>query len=166
MRKLIALLLVLMLALAAVPALGEDYTGVWYLNYYDAAETLESNDAYNISTVDTIITVMDLTLNEDGSVTVSESESVMPATGTWEATDIGVKLVLNDQPIELTAAEGSLVNKDERTLLSREPFPITFDLVMAYGKAAQAGETIELPEGVTEDDLQNALAVLLEEFGM
>ena len=34
MKKMIALLLALMLALAAVPALGEDYLGVWYLNYY------------------------------------------------------------------------------------------------------------------------------------
>ena len=31
----IALLLALMLALAVVPALGKDYLGVWYLNYYD-----------------------------------------------------------------------------------------------------------------------------------
>ena len=32
MKKLMALLLMLCLLAAAVPALGEDYSGTWYLN--------------------------------------------------------------------------------------------------------------------------------------
>lgn len=156
MKKAAALLLALILALTAIPALGEDYSGLWYLNFYYKGEVLESSDAYKVYTDDVIVTVETLELKADGSVTALDSG----AAGTWEATDTGIVLTLQDQPVQLTLTEAGLANAEQNVLLTREASLLTIGLIQDYATAAMAGETIDLPEGLTEDDVANALATL------
>lgn len=72
MKKLTALLLMLCLLAAGSAALGEDYTGTWYMK----AGRVEAGK---------------LELDADGSGLLDVSESLHEMTGvTWEATENGI----------------------------------------------------------------------------
>ena len=123
MKKLAALMLAMVFALAALPALCGDYSGLWYLNFFSPGELLESGDVIKVYTEDVLITMEAFSLNSDGTVTRPDADGSEAAAGIWEAVDAGIRL----------AVDGNM-----------------------------AGETLELPEGLTEDDVENAAAVLCE----
>ena len=82
MKKLIALALVLMMALAAIPALAEDYSGTWYLNVAG-------------------ISMAQVDLNADGSmaiITELEGETETQE-GTWTSNEVGIELEVNGEKI-------------------------------------------------------------------
>ena len=94
MKKLTALLLALCMLLAVVPALGEDFSGTWYMVLEDV----------NVGTLE---------MNADGtfSMTVQASDEATTAEGTWEATDAGVTLTVNGDPAEaIYDAEAGTIN--------------------------------------------------------
>ena len=158
MKKLAALMLAMVFALAALPALCGDYSGLWYLNFFSPGELLESSDVIKVYTEDVLITMEAFSLNSDGTVTRPDADGSEAAAGIWEAVDAGIRLAVDGNPIELAVDEAGLLNAEQGVLLTREPSQITLDLVRAF----MAGETLELPEGLTEDDVENAAAVLCE----
>ena len=141
MRKLTALVLALILALAAIPALGEeDYSGSWYLNMAG-------------------VTVGSVELNADGTMLYAIADESI--NGTWAASEAGVDLTVEDVTLPLTANEKGLANEEEGVYLTREPEKIDLEMVSVYFQALLSGETPELPEGVTEEEMMAALTALL-----
>ena len=141
MRKLTALVLALILALAAIPALGEeDYSGSWYLNMAG-------------------VTVGSVELNADGTMVYAIADESIE--GTWAASEAGVDLTVEDVTLPLAANEKGLANEEEGVYLTREPEKIDLEMVSIYFQAILSGETPELPEGVTEDEMMAALTALL-----
>ena len=142
MKKLAALVLALMMVLAAIPALGEDYSGLWNLNMAG-------------------VTVGSVQLNEDGTMVYTIADESI--NGTWAATDTGVDLTVEEVTLPLTANEKGLANEEEGIYATREAEKITLDMVKVYFQAILSGETPELPEGVTEEEMMAALSALLGE---
>ena len=135
MKKLTALVLALILALAAIPALGEEFTGSWYLNMVG-------------------MTVGTLELAADGTITGEMTEEAI--SGTWEATDNGVQLTIEGETVALIANEAGLATEDNSLSMTREPAKVTIQDFAVY---LQTGE---LPEGVTEEEM---LEILNAMFG-
>ncbi len=78
MKKLTAILLALCMLLAAVPALGEDFSGTWYMVLED-------------------VTLGTFDLNADGTakmVMKAGEENTLEYEGTWEAADDGVTITM------------------------------------------------------------------------
>ena len=140
MKKLAALVLALMMVLAAIPALGEDYSGLWYLNTAG-------------------ITGGTLELNADSSVVYTIQGEAY--NGTWTSNENGVEVTIEGVAILFTANENGLVNEEEQVYLTREPEKISIDQLMNYYIALATGETPELPEGVTQEEMDAALAAVL-----
>ena len=146
MKKLAALVLALILALAVTAALGEDFSGSWYLNTAG-------------------VTAGTVELNADGTAVYSmgTGDDAESYNGTWVATETGVDLTVEGATLPLTANEKGLANEDEALYLTREPEKINLDQLQAYFIAMLSGETPEIPEGVTEEEMAAALAALLGE---
>lgn len=132
MKKLMALVLALMLALAAIPALGEsvDYSGTWYINELG-------------------MTMGTFELNADGTVTSAMEGSDGPQNGTWAVTENGITIDDATGSVEFVYTDGNLVFEAAGMVLSREASKITPEVFSAYLN----GELTELPEGVTEEDI-------------
>ncbi len=132
MKKLTALLLALCMLLAVVPALGEDFSGTWYMVLED-------------------VTVGTLELNADGafSMTVQASDEANTAEGTWEATDAGVTLTVNGDPAEAIydAEAGTLTIAELPIPMQREKGKYEVQLMI---DVLNMKEDIEFPEGVTQ----------------
>ena len=135
MKKLAALVLALILALAAIPALGEgaDYSGTWCLNMAG-------------------MTMGNIELGaEDKLVWTLPDQTVE---GTWEATEAGVKISLLGDTIELVACEEGLTNEAAGIKLTRESEKVDLNMLINYL------QTKELPEGVTQEDIDAAITGL------
>ena len=132
MKKLTALLLALCMLLAVVPALGEDFSGTWYMVLED-------------------VTVGTLEMNADGafSMTVQASDEANTAEGTWEATDAGVTLTVNGDPAEAIydAEAGTLTIAELPIPMQREKGKYEVQLMI---DVLNMKEDIEFPEGVTQ----------------
>ena len=100
MKKLTALLLALMMACLLVPALAEDYTGEWYLVSVSAG-------SITVNPADTGISST-LSLTADGSITISytQEDNSDFSTGSWEATETGIKVFSDDDVVLLIFADG------------------------------------------------------------
>ncbi len=147
MKKLTALLLALCMLLAVVPALGEDFSGTWYMVLED-------------------VTVGTFEMNADGtfSMTVQASDEATTAEGTWEATDAGVTLTVNGDPAEAIydAEAGTLTIAELPIPMQREKGKYEVQLMMDVLDVSKANE-VELPEGVTYlDAATTALAFVMK----
>ena len=151
MKKVVALILVLCLALASIPVLAEtDFSGTWYLIITD-------------------ITCGTFELNADGTCTgtaVSSGEE-QKLTGTWSAEGNAVTITIGEEPLPLVydgkdltiGSEEVATAKDGAESLailkfSREPGTVTADELEAYSNAGT------IPEGKTKEDMENAQAQL------
>ncbi len=147
MKKLTALLLAMCMLLAVVPALGEDFSGTWYMVLEDV----------NVGTLE---------MNADGtfSLTVQAGEEANTAEGTWEATDAGVTLTVNGDPAEALydAEAGTLTISMLPIPMQREKGKYEVQLMMDVLDVSKANE-VELPEGVTYlDAATTALAFVMK----
>ena len=136
MKKLVALVLVLMMALAAVSALAEDITGMWYLN----AMGIAGGSAE---------------FKEDGTIAanLNMSGESKEMDGTWVVDGDKVTVTIDGDPLEMTIQDGALVN-EMGVKFTREPSGATAEAVEAYLTALMMGESPELPEGMTEEEAE------------
>ena len=128
MKKFFAILLALCLLLAALPALAEDFSGMWYL----------------------VLTDVDLgyfQLNEDGSLE-GDIVGTGALTGTWSATDASVTLTVDDEPLTLAWDGAMLYSSDLLIPVIREQGRVPSAVITAIGN----GDMTDLPEGMTEEE--------------
>ena len=161
MKKILALVLALCMALAAIPALAEeDFTGTWYLLMFG-------------------MTGATFDLNADGTFTATPSisaDTTEAAEGTWSAEGSTVTLTVDEQALPLTY-DGTNLQLGEEALsafggdlastgldvsmlasmisMSREPGSVT----MAEFTAYQTDGT--LPEGKTKEDMDAIYAEMM-----
>ena len=157
MKKFLALMLVLCMALAAIPALAEtDFTGTWYLiTIGQTAGIFELNaDGTCAATLyaNTEEQKMEGTWSADGDVvTITVQEQALPMT--FDGTD----LILGEAA--LTAFGGSSIPEgmdismfSSLIKFSREPGKITMAELNAYNNDGT------IPEGKTKEDMDAAVA--------
>jgi len=157
MKKLLALMLALCMALAAIPALAEtDFTGTWYLiTIGQTAGIFELNaDGTCAATLyaNTEEQKMEGTWSADGDVvTITAQEQALPMT--FDGTD----LILGEAA--LTAFGGSSIPEgmdismfSSLIKFSREPGKITTAELNAYNNDGT------IPEGKTKEDMDAAVA--------
>ena len=152
MKKTLSLVLSLCLALAAVPALAEDFTGTWYILMIG-------------------MTVGSVDLNADGTavMTANAAAEEVKAEGTWSAEDNIITLNISEQPMVL-AYDGTGLKLDASALsvmgisadsmgmdasmldsllqVSREPGTLTIGEFTAYMNEGT------IPEGKTSEEMQ------------
>ena len=140
MKKLTAMLLALCMLLAAVPALGEDLSGNWYMTLAD-------------------VSLGYFLLNEDGTAQLSIAGQD-EITGTWTADETSVTIVAEGSPATFTY-DGTSLKSDLIPLgLTREEGKLPMDVISAM----MAGEEYELPEGMTEMDLMTIAVNFVSEY--
>ena len=147
MKKAVALILVLCMALASIPVLAEtDLSGTWYLIITD-------------------ITCGTFELNADGTCagTAVSSGEEQKLTGTWAAEGNAVTITIGEEPLTLAydgkdltiGSEEAATAKDGAEFpallkFSREPGTVTIDELNAYTDAGT------IPEGKTKEDMETA----------
>ena len=148
MKKMLALLLVLCMALASIPALAEtDFTGTWYLILAG-------------------MTCGTFELNADGTCvgTTAASDEEKKLNGTWSAEGDLVTLTISEESLPLTfdgtdltfGTEEVATPKDGTTIdfplkFSREPGEVTTDELTAYASDGT------VPEGKKKEDIEKVL---------
>ena len=163
MKKILALILVLCMALAALPALAdEDFTGSWYLLQYGlTASSFELNaDGTCSATTDTgegDPQSIDGTWSADGdNVTITFAQADTEAqsmTFTYDGTDLVLGLEGLARAFGTEIPEGTDVSMFSALMkLSREPGKISALEFTAY----QTDGT--LPEGKTQEDMDAIIA--------
>lgn len=140
MKRLFATLLALCLLLASGSFAAEDVSGNWYMTFAD-------------------VTVGYIYLNEDGTA-VANISNEMDSTGTWSFDGSTVTVTIEGSPMDL-AYDG--------TALTTDILPINFTreegkLPLAFVQKAISGEDVELPEGMTEEDLMAFAMNFFQEF--
>ena len=129
MKKLMALLLMLCMLVAAVPALGEDYSGMWYMTLAEV----------NFGT---------MALNADGSVEFNMMGQD-PKTGTWTSEEGKVTITIEGNAADFIYADGALSSDIFPFPLNKEEGKVSMDLLTKM----MNGEDFDLPEGMTQEDL-------------
>ena len=130
MKKLTAILLALCLLLAAVPALGEDFSGTWYMVLAE-------------------VTAGQFDLNADGTATAQMPGQEETFTGSWTADDASVTITIDGSPLTF-AWDGEKLFSDKLPIpVVREAGRVPMDLIQKY----MGGEEYELPEGMDEAEL-------------
>ena len=130
MKKLTAILLALCLLLAAVPALGEDFSGTWYMVLAE-------------------VTAGQFDLNADGTATAQMPGQEETFTGTWTADDASVTITIDGDSLTF-AWDGEKLFSDKLPVpVVREAGRVPMDLIQKY----MGGEEYELPEGMDEAEL-------------
>ena len=140
MKKLFAILLALGLLLSALPALAEDFSGMWYLNLTD-------------------VDLGYFQLNEDGTMT-GDVIGTGAIEGTWSSTDASVTLVVDDDPLVLAWDGATLYSAELLIPVIREQGRMPSSVITAIAN----GETPELPEGMTEEEAQTIYDTFQAEF--
>ena len=140
MKKLTAMLLALCMLLAAVSALGEDFSGTWYMSMAD-------------------VSLGSFVLNEDGTAEISMAGQD-PSTGTWAVDGDTVSITIGGEPAEFTYDGSGLVSDKIPIPLSREEGKLSMDLITKM----MNGEEYELPEGMTEIELMTIAMNFLAEY--
>lgn len=140
MKRLTAMLLVLCVLSAAVPALGEDYSGTWYVTMAD-------------------VTVAYIRLNGDGTAEMRSFTAKETITGTWTADGDIVTITAKDKPMDFVFDGTSLTN-DESSPLTREEGKLPLEVVTRI----MSGEEYELPEGMTEWEMTKIVMNFAKEY--
>ena len=139
MKKLTALLLALCMLLAAVPALGEDISGSWYIVLEDV----------NIGQFD---------LKADGTAAMhmAAGEKELNYEGTWESRENGVAVTFEGETLEMAYDA-------ETDTISSSLFPVPvqreqgkYDITLIMNVVN--GNGAELPEGMTEMEVMTVAA--------
>ena len=137
MRKILSLMLVLCLALAAFPAAAEDLAGEWNLLILG----LQAGTG---------------TLNADGTLhMVMDIEESSESDGTWVLEGDTLTLTFDGQSQVLTRVEDQFVNDAMYMTLSREPAKITYNMFVDYTTNGT------LPENVTVEEMTAALQSIM-----
>ena len=137
MRKILSLMLVLCLALAAFPAAAEDLAGEWNLLILG----LQAGTG---------------TLNADGTLhMVMDIEESSESDGTWVLEGDTLTLTFDGQSQVLTRVEDQFVNDAMYMTLSREPAKITYNMFADYTTNGT------LPENVTVEEMTAALQSIM-----
>ena len=140
MKKWTALMLALCLALAVVPALGEDASGNWYMTLAD-------------------ITMGRFELNADGTAVI-----VLPGqdemSGTWAADGDTVTITVDGAPLDF-AFDGTSLKSDKLPIaLGREQGRLSMENLTKM----MNGETDALPEGMTKEEMMGIAANFMAEY--
>ena len=139
MKKLTALLLALCMLLAAVPALGEDLSGSWYIVLEDV----------NIGQFD---------LKADGTAAMhmAAGEKELNYEGTWESRENGIAVTFEGETLEMAYdAETDTISSSLFPVpVQREQGKYDVQLIMDVIN----GKEVELPEGVEQADVLMAAA--------
>ena len=137
MRKILSLMLVLCLALAAFPAAAEDLAGEWNLLILG----LQAGTG---------------TFNADGTLhMVMDIEESSESDGTWVLEGDTLTLTFDGQSQVLTRVEDQFVNDAMYMTLSREPAKITYNMFVDYTTNGT------LPENVTAEEMTAALQAIM-----
>ena len=126
MKKLTAMLLALCMLLAVVPALGEDFTGTWYMTLAE-------------------VSMGSFVLNEDGTSTANVLGQD-PYEGTWSADGDTVTITVDGAPAEFTFDGTNLVSTVIPVPLTREEGKLSMDIITKM----YSNEEYELPEQAAE----------------
>ena len=140
MKKVFAILLALGLLLSALPALAEDFSGMWYLNLTD-------------------VDLGYFQLNEDGTMT-GDVIGAGAIEGTWSSTDASVTLVVNGDPLVFSWDGTMLYSADLLIPVIREQGSVPASVIQAL----ENDETPELPEGMTLEQAQAVYEAFEAEF--
>ena len=141
MKKLFAMLLALCMLLAAVPALGEGASGMWYITMAD-------------------VTLGYFDLAEDGTAKVQIPGQEEMA-GTWTADDASVTITVDGDALTF-ANDGETLKSDQLPLpIGRTEGKLSYDLIVKM----MSGEEYELPEGMTDVELTAIAMNLMAEMG-
>ena len=139
MKKLTALLLALCMLLAAIPALGEDLSGSWYIVLEDV----------NIGQFD---------LKADGTAAMhmAAGEKELNYEGTWESRENGIAVTFEGETLEMAYdAETDTISSSLFPVpVQREQGKYDVQLIMDVIN----GKEVELPEGVEQADVLMAAA--------
>ena len=124
MKKLISLVLILCMACLLVPAMAdEDVTGEWYL------KTMKNGDTeYDAASIGYNLV---MTLNADGTASMTMPGSEEPQSGTWTLEGDQITVDIDNSPVSGTVADGAI------TLTEGEQ-------VMTFTR--EQGEAIQLAE--------------------
>ena len=131
MRKIFAILLALCLLLSVVPVLAEDFSGLWHM----------------------VVAEVDLgflQLNEDGTVN-ADLVGLGEVGGTWSAEGDVVTITLDGDALAFTWDGTMLFSPELMFPVIREEGRVSGDLISAYFNE----EDYELPEGITQEDLES-----------
>ena len=140
MKKVFAILLALGLLLSALPALAEDFSGMWYLNLTD-------------------VDLGYFQLNEDGTMT-GDVIGAGAIEGTWSSTDASVTLVVDGDPLVFFWDGTMLYSADLLIPVIREQGSVPASVIQAL----ENDETPELPEGMTLEQAQAVYEAFEAEF--
>ena len=130
MKKLFAVLLALCLLLAAVPALAEDFSGLWHL----------------------VLAEVDLgyfQLNEDGTLS-GDLIGAGEVTGTWKVEEDLITITIDGDTLPFTWDGTMLWSEDLMIPVVREEGRVSSDVMSAYF----GGMEYELPEGMTTEEIE------------
>ena len=142
MKKWIAMLLMVCLLAAAVPALGEeDYTGNWYMTVAD-------------------VSLASMTLNADGSVEFNMAEQGT-MNGTWTTGEGKITVTIDGDGLDFTYEDGKLTAAGFFPVpFVREEGKINSELI---GKM-MSGEAYDIPEGMTEEEMMEIAKNFVAEY--
>lgn len=130
MKKLTCMMLAIILSLAMIPAIGEegaessvDYSGNWFINTADVTAGIAVLNTDG-SMLWALLNAEDLTagavgINADNKISWSISAAEAAVSGNWEATETGVKLIIEENTLPLTVNAELLENADRGVSLSR-----------------------------------------------
>ncbi len=142
MKKILALMLVLCMALAAIPAMAEDFSGTWYWNLAD-------------------VTFSTFELNADGTYTADLAGQT--AEGTWTADDASVTLDVMGASVVFTWDGTVLTAEGLSAQLCREPATLTYGNAL-YVMDPETEGAEPLPEGMTKEDAEAIVMNFATEF--
>ena len=130
MKKILALVLVLCMALAAIPAMAEEISGTWYMTLAD-------------------VTLGTFVLNEDGTANVNLIGQ--EGTGSWSAEGDTLTVTVDGEAVDFTWDGTSYVTDMLPVPLTREPGKLTYGMVLGVlDPTAEGAEP--LPEDITTAD--------------
>ena len=130
MKKIFAMILALCLLLAAVPALAEDFSGLWNLVLAD-------------------VNLGWFQFNEDGTLS-ADLIGVGECTGNWTPGEDSVTVTIQGDTVVMTWDGTMLYSSDLLIPVVRDAGRVSSDVI----SAVMNDEEYELPEGMTEEDLK------------
>ena len=140
MKKLFAMILALCMLLAAVPALAEDFSGLWNLVLAD-------------------VNLGWFQFNEDGTLS-ADIIGVGETTGTWTSTEDSVSVSIQGDTTVMTWDGTMLYSPDLLIPVVRDAGRVSSDVISAVVNE----EEYELPEGMTEEDLKTIAGNFYTEY--
>ena len=140
MKKLFAMILALCMLLAAVPALAEDFSGLWNMVLAD-------------------VNLGWFQFNEDGTLS-ADLIGVGEVTGTWTSTEDSVSVTIQGDTVVMAWDGNMLYSSDLLIPVVRDAGRVSSDVISAVVNE----EAYELPEGMTEEELKTIAGNFYTEY--